>query len=308
MSTITETNLAETNLAETNIADAEMNLGATDLDDDKQSVADSEEAPNASDTEEDSFVPKEPEESAWPAEWPKDWVKPSFAELEATLAAYKKAHKNSLPTEKELPELVFGTPSSMDDEQAALLYKLLLGVKNSDGKLDQQGQKGSMRSKWKEQFPKSKRSPEALGFKLYADEAMLVVEEQYVPLFESYVEKLSAQASKIDKGHAPTALVKQAHDQLKRLKDARDARKTRVETAQQKRRDAEVAKARAKEAKKEAKKAEVKKDKPTKTDAEARVDVEEYAKKMEAKVTELRESGLPLGDCFKRAREELAGA
>ena len=287
-----------------------MQLEPTDLDEVRSSADSEEQAPNASDGEEEVFVPKEPEESAWPEEWPKDWVKPKFAELELKLADFKKAHKNALPSVKELPELVFGTPTTMSDEEADLLFKIILGTKNAEGKLDQQGQKGSMRQKWKAQFPKTDRAPEAVGFKLFADEAMLLVDESYVPLFESYVEKLDAQASKIDKGHAPTALLKQAHDQLKRIQDAQKARKTRVEDAQKKRREAEVAKARAKAERAEAKKAEraeaKKAERPTKTEAEVKQDLASYAEKMEAKVLELRNQGVPLGDCFKQAREALA--
>jgi len=286
-----------------------MQVEPTDLDE-VRSAADSEEpAPNASDGEEEVFVPKEPEDSAWPEEWPMLWVKPSFSELELKLADFKKAHKNALPSEKELPELVFGVPTTMTNEEEVLLYKTILGTKNAEGKLDQQGQKGSMRQKWKAQFPKTDRAPEAVGFRLFADEAMLVVDESYVPLFESYVAKLDAQSAKIDKGHAPTALIKQAHDQLKRIQDAQKARKGRVEDAQKKRREAEVAKARSKAERAEAKKAEraaEKKEKPTKTEAEVKQDLASYAEKMEAKVLELRNQGVPLGDCFKQAREALA--
>ena len=231
-----------------------MVLARNDLDD-TRSTADSEDAaPNASDTDEEVFVPKEPEDSAWPEEWPKEWPKPKFSELELKLTEFKKAHKNVLPSEAELPGLVFADKDTCNEHMKAssdtqLLYKLLLGTRNADGKLDQSGQKDSMRTKWKSQFPKSKRSPDSTGFKLFSDESYMEVEAVLLPALATYVSALEDKAKGIDKGHQPTALLKQAQEQLKRANEARDARKKRVEEAQKKRRAAELAKKRARPSK-----------------------------------------------------------
>ena len=240
-------------------SDTDMKLSATDLDDTRSDVG-SDAAPNASDGEEDVFVPKELEDSEWPEEWPEEWPKPKFAELEPKLSEFKKAHKNVLPSESELPGLVFNSDVECnkyisDSDKCTLLYKMIMGVKNAEGKLDQQGQKDSLRTKWKAQFPKSKRAPDGTGFKLFSDESYLVVEAAFVPALESYVEALEEKAKGIDKGHQPTALLKQARDQLKRVQEARDARKSRVDAAQKKRRDAELAKKRSRPSKSKATKA-----------------------------------------------------
>ena len=104
-----------------------------------------------------------------------------------------------------------------------------------------------MRAKWKAQFPKSKRAPDAIGFKNFSDERFLnIVEAVYVPALKEYVEALETKAKTIDKGHQPTHLLKQAHQQLERVTKARDERAKRVEAAQKKKREAKVNKKRSK--------------------------------------------------------------
>ena len=134
-------------------------------------------------------------------------------------------------------------------EDRQRLYEEYLGKLNEDGKLDQVGQKDSMRAKWKAQFPKSKRAPDAIGFKNFSDERFLnIVEAVYVPALEKYVDALETKAKTIDKGHQPTHLLKQAHQQLERMTKARDERAKRVEAAQKKKREAKVNKKRSKAA------------------------------------------------------------
>lgn len=242
--------------------ETEMQLAPTDSDE-TRSNAGSDVSDNASDTEYEVFVPKEPEDSEWHAEYPAEWPKVNMGKLEIKLSEHKKAHKNALPNEEELVKLAFDdddikkyidnpdVPSTQKQTNIALLYKILLGTKNADGKLTEAGKKDSMRAKWKVQFPKTKRPPEAIGFKIFADEAFQTVEEVYIPAFQNYVNVLDEKAKDIDKGNQP-AVLKQAKDQLQRAMDSQAARKVRVDAhmeAQKKRREAKVAKERAKSAK-----------------------------------------------------------
>ena len=237
----------------TKTATENMDLAENDLDETRSNAGSDavSEAPSEAPSEATvEFVPKEPAESDWPEAWPKAWPKPNMKDLDARLTEFKKAHKNVLPTEGQLAALVYTDTKqrsklikSTDNE--ALLYKLLLGVKNADGKLDQAGQKDSMRAKWKLQFPKTDRKQGA-GFKAYMDEVMHAVDKTYVPMLEDAVAKLEEHAKGIDKGHRPTALLKQQRDNLKRVQDTAKARKERYEKEQKKRREAAQNKARKK--------------------------------------------------------------
>lgn len=189
-------------------------------------------------------------ELTWPENWPEKWPKLDMQLFEDRVTAYKKAHKNALPTVKELPLVAFGESGEehiTDDEQAEYLFKTLLGEKNKDtNKLDQAGQKNSMRAKYKETIAVKgpPRDPAATGFKLFADKVFMAEVPDVVPGLERYVARLKEHAATIDKGHQPTALLKKAEDELTRAKDARDARKARVEEAQRKSRKAAVGKKR----------------------------------------------------------------
>jgi hypothetical protein len=187
-------------------------------------------------------------ELTWPKSWPKNWPKLDMQLFEERITTFKKAHKNALPTAKQLPLVAFGEKGKeyvTDDEKEEDLFKTLLGEKNKDtNKLDQAGQKNSMRAKYKETIAVKgpPRDPAATDFKLFALKVFLTEVPDVVPGLERYVTRLTEHAASIDKGHQPTALLKKAKDELTRAKDARDARKARVEEAQRKRRKAAVGK------------------------------------------------------------------
>jgi hypothetical protein len=109
--------------------ETEMQLAPTDSDE-TRSNAGSDVSDNASDTGH--------------AEYPAEWPKVNMGKLEIKLSEHKKAHKNALPNEEELVTLAFDDD---DDINIALLYKILLGTKNADGKLTEAGKKDSMRAK-----------------------------------------------------------------------------------------------------------------------------------------------------------------
>lgn len=179
-------------------------------------------------------APKELKDSDWPAEWPAEWPKLLMSELECKLLAYKKDHKNTLPDEKELPNIAFGDEADTlvpDDGKRELLFKLLIGTKNAEGKLEQGGQKGSVRGKFKALNP-VQRDLVMLTFKHFVEECQVEMDDVSIPAMDKFVNLLKEKAASEEMaGHtAITNEVKGLESVFQRKQKAAAARKKRVES------------------------------------------------------------------------------
>jgi hypothetical protein len=151
----------------------------------------------------EDFKPKEIKKEIWLKKgWPAHIPTPSMVAIEKFLQQWKKGHKNALPGPADFCK---GLNVQSDEDTEIFMFELVLGKRNTEGKLNQQGQKGSLRSLWKEQFPKSKRDKGGLSFSAIENEEMLPVEQTYLPLLEKAVANMTKRAEGCDKGHMPKA-------------------------------------------------------------------------------------------------------
>jgi len=159
--------------------------------------------------ESEDFKPKEIKKVRWlkhahPTSskcWPVEIPIPKMTEVEKVLTEWKKSNRNTLPGPKDFCKKL---SIQTDDDTEILVFELIVG-KRKDDILNQQGQKGSLRSLWKEQFPKSKRDKGGLSFSAIENEEMLPVERAYLPLLQGAVENMAKRAAQCDKGHMPKA-------------------------------------------------------------------------------------------------------
>ena len=159
--------------------------------------------------ESEDFKPKEIKKARWlkhahPTSskcWPVEIPIPKMTEVEKVLTEWKKSNRNTLPGPKDFCKKL---SIQTDDDTEILVFELIVG-KRKDDILNQQGQKGSLRSLWKEQFPKSKRDKGGLSFSAIENEEMLPVERAYLPLLQGAVENMAKRAAQCDKGHMPKA-------------------------------------------------------------------------------------------------------
>ena len=190
--------------------------------DDKEQEDSDEKASNASIYESDTcdsehepteesedFKPKEIKKARWlkhahPTSgkcWPVQIPIPKMTFVEKVLTEWKKSNRNTLPGPKDFCKKL---SIQTDEDTEVLVFELIVG-KRKDDILNQQGQKGSLRSLWKEQFPKSKRDKGGLSFSAIENEEMLPVERAYLPLLQNAVENMAKRAAQCDKGHMPKA-------------------------------------------------------------------------------------------------------
>ena len=254
--------------------------------------------------------------------WPAHWPKPLLSEFCALLEAYKRAdkHKNALPTEGyELAKHCLTGITPADDAEAELLYTLLLGKKNDEGKLDNAGQKDSLRAAYKKQFAGKgpKRQVDSGSFKLFADESYLAVEAAGITALTAHVANLDDQSKGMDRGHFPEGILRQARSELERVTASHAKRAASVA----KRKAAVEAARKEKEAKEapkrkrvRASRAKAEKDeedpaaKQAKIDSEVEKRVDEMKSSMMARIKELQEGGLELGAAFAAYSAERAAA
>ena len=254
--------------------------------------------------------------------WPAHWPKPLLSEFCALLEAYKRAdkHKNALPKDGyELAKHCLTGITPADDAEAELLYTLLLGKKNDEGKLDNAGQKDSLRAAYKKQFAGKgpKRQVDSGSFKLFADESYLAVEAAGITALTAHVVNLDDQSKGMDRGHFPEGILRQARSELKRVAASHAKRAASVA----KRKAAAEAARKEKEAKEapkrkrvRASRAKAEKDeedpaaKQAKIDSEVEKRMEEMKSSMMARIKELQEGGLELGAAFAAYSAERAAA
>jgi hypothetical protein len=181
--------------------------------------------------------------------WDESLPIPKMKKVETFLKFWKKGHKNSLPKHGDFCK---GLEFDVSEDKQIKIFEIILGKLNSDGKLDQQRQKNSMRFLWKQQFPKSKREKDGISFSEIENEEMIQVEEAYVPLLETAVKNMLERAKKCDKGHLPKAKIAAWEARLKKTKEVLVTRKKKqTEFNNQRARRAEkVGKARSKKANK----------------------------------------------------------
>ena len=254
--------------------------------------------------------------------WPAHWPKPLLSEFCALLEAYKRAdkHKNALPKDGyELAKHCLTGITPADDAEAELLYTLLLGKKNDEGKLDNAGQKDSLRAAYKKQFAGKgpKRQVDSGSFKLFADESYLAVEAAGITALTAHVANLDDQSKGMDRGHFPEGILRQARSELERVTASHAKRAASVA----KRKAAVEAARKEKEAKEapkrkrvRASRAKAEKDeedpaaKQAKIDSEVEKRVDEMKSSMMARIKELQEGGLELGAAFAAYSAERAAA
>jgi len=254
--------------------------------------------------------------------WPAHWPKPLLSEFCALLEAYKRAdkHKNALPKDGyELAKHCLTGITPADDAEVELLYTLLLGKKNDEGKLDNAGQKDSLRAAYKKQFAGKgpKRQVDSGSFKLFADESYLAVEAAGITALTAHVANLDDQSKGMDRGHFPEGILRQARSELKRVAASHAKRAASVA----KRKAAAEAARKEKEAKEapkrkrvRASRAKAEKDeedpaaKQAKIDSEVEKRMEEMKSSMMARIKELQEGGLELGAAFAAYSAERAAA
>ena len=191
----------------------------------------------------EDFKPKEIKKEVWLKKgWPAHIAIPSMVAIEKFLQQWKKGHKNALPGPADFCK---GLNIQSDEATELLMFELVLGKRNAEGKLNQQGQKGSLRSLWKEQFPKSKRDKGGLSFSAIENEEMLPVEQAYLPLLEKAVANMTKRAEGCDKGHMPKAKLAAWRQRLEKTRQSlqkREEAEKRIKEA----RAAAVAKSRSK--------------------------------------------------------------
>lgn len=195
-----------------------------------------------------TFEPKEPTQKDWQEHgWNYEQLgdPPNMADAMEKIGEFKKSHKNALPGDDELCDLL--GKKLANEEKRKKVYRILLGMRNSENKLDQAGQKGSMRSFYKEQFPKSERAKgPGVSFSVIENEQMLPLEEQYVPMLENAVKIMEQRAQNCDKGHEPKAKLAAWRQRLSKAKSSLEKRRKEAEAEQKKRRRAVQTKKRSK--------------------------------------------------------------
>lgn len=193
----------------------------------------------------DKFEPKEPTKNDWKEHgWDEDELGPPplMSSLMDKISEFKKGKKNALPDHKELSTLL---GRDYDEKKQNKAYRIILGIRNEDDKLDQAGQKGSMRSFYKEQFPKSERSKgPGVSFSVIENEVMLPLEESYVPKLEAAIKKIKERARNCDKGHEPKAKIAAWEKRFLRAKDSLEKRKNQAKEEKEKRMNASKSKIR----------------------------------------------------------------
>lgn len=246
-----------------------------------------EESDNSDDSEdsdpkpsESTFSPVEPTDDEWKAHgWSSKLpLHPKCAQVEELIGTFKKTHKNSLPNPSQLCDLLeFKLEEHVQDK----VYRVILGVKNAEGKLDQKGQHGSMRSFYKEQFPKSERAKgPGVSFSVIENEEMLPVEQAYVPMLQKAVANMVKRASNCDRGHEPKAKLAAWTQRLEKAEAALKKRRICMQELenQKKRRKATQQKARSKSSER------------FKTEVKQQVD--EVKKNMKQRIDELVAGGM----------------
>ena len=203
---------------------------------------------SAPSTEAPKFEPKEPSKKEWEEHgWDYEVLgePPNMEVSIQMIGEFKKSHKNALPGDEELCVLLGKEELTLSAKKK--VYRIVLGIRNDDDKLDQAGQKGSMRSFYKEQFPKSERAKgPGVSFSVIENEQMLPVEETYVPLLRNAVKIMEERAQNCDKGHEPKAKLSAWRQRLKKAEHSLTKRRKDYEAEQKKRRNADTAKKRGK--------------------------------------------------------------
>lgn len=260
-------------------------------------TCDSEQEPT---DEGEDFKPKEIKKEYWLEKgWPVDIPVPKMTDVEEVLTVWKKSNKNALPGPADFCKKL----SIIADEATQLkMFELIVGKRTRlpgglVGKLNQQGQKGSLRSLWKEQFPKSKRDKGGLSFSAIENEEMLPVEKAYFPLLQKAVENMAKRAERCDKGHMPKAKLA-AWQQ--RLEKTRQSLKKRTET-DERIKEARAAATNKARSKKSSENFEEKVNKKAEELVEERV--KERTMDMKERVKELINDGMSYADAIDKAMD-----
>jgi hypothetical protein len=262
-------------------------------------TCDSEQEPT---DEGEDFKPREIKREFWLKKgWPFNIPIPKMTNVEEVLTEWKKSNGNALPGPADFCRKLGLFANEVDEPDAvdrALqqinMFELIVG-KRKDGKLNQQGQKGSLRSLWKEQFPKSKRDKGGLSFSAIENEEMLPVEKAYFPLLQKAIENMTKRAERCDKGHMPKAKLA-AWQQ--RLEKTRQSLKKRTE-ADERIKEARAAAINKARSKKSSENFEEKVNKKAEELVEERV--KERAIDMKERVKELVNDGMNFADAIDKA-------
>lgn len=265
-------------------------------DDESESSADKNKATKT------SFEPKEPTNKDWQDHgWSYEQLgdPPNMADAMEKIGEFKKSHKNALPGDDELCDLL--GKKLADEEKKKKVYRILLGMRNSENKLDQAGQKGSMRSFYKEQFPKSERAKgPGVSFSVIENEQMLPLEEQYVPMLENAVKIMEQRAQNCDKGHEPKAKLAAWRQRLSKAKSSLEKRRKEAETEQKKRRRAVQTKKRSKKSS-ESIEEEVNKKANARAEELAAERVQQHKLDLKERVNKLLAEGLEFNEAMDKA-------